>query len=125
LIAAGYDTIDAGSVNMMMEYVNFIIAALTNIGCVYIVVSLSYWLWKLRCSDTNMRPLLLGIIFAKVALWLWSATAMLQIVALGGSLPAITLPSRVLILAAVITHVHVTTRIRPGFPGLYKLTRRQ
>lgn len=109
-----YDRLYYGPVNMYFQYSNLAIAIVTNIACVYVFTVMTYWWWRLRLSDTNLRPLILGIAFAKLGIWFWSFTAIMQLVYFDMTLPYITMPARIFIMLAALLHVYVTTRIKPA-----------
>lgn len=111
----GYEHIISGiNVDTWIDALNLVIAVITNVCCVYVVIIMFYWWWRLRVSDTNLRPLILGIAFAKFAVWYWSFTGIIQIIYLDITLPAVTLPARIFMMMAAAMHVYVTTRIKPA-----------
>lgn len=94
--------------------INFTVAAATNIAAIYIITVMSYWWWRLKYSDTNLRPLILSIFLAKAGIWFWTTTTMIQITFLDIPQPLVTLPARIVILCAALTQVYVTTRVKPA-----------
>lgn len=95
--------------------VNLIVTTTTFIGCLYVVVIMSYWWWRLKESETNLRPLIGSIAIAKLGISLWALTNLVGLMIYGGAQqPLITLPSRILIMAAVLIQVWVTTRVQPA-----------
>ncbi len=99
----------------MLDSIDLIVAATTNIACIYVVIVYSYWWWNIDPLQTNLRPLILGIVLAKAAIWSWSATALVAIMGFHESPPNFTIPARVAIMVAVLIHVWVTTRVK-SFP---------
>lgn len=98
-----------------MEAANLIIATITNVGCIYLVIVMLWWWWRLRTIRRNqLRPLLLGIAFAKAAIWFWSFTGLLQIVLFNMTLPSVTLPARLLLMTAILIQTYVTAHYYPS-----------
>lgn len=91
---------------------NLALAGVTNIGAAFVVFAYGFWYWRLRqVSDTDLRPLILGIAVAKAAVWFWSFSGILLILD-GHPLPIGSLPARLFFLAAVGMHVAVALKIK-------------
>lgn len=100
--------------------VNSIVTTTTFISALYVVVVMAYWWWRLKLSTTNLRPLIFSIAVAKLGILLWAASNIIGIVIYGGiQQPAITLPSRIIIMCAILIQVWVTTKVKPAPHLLY------
>lgn len=99
----------------MLDLIDLLVAGVTNIACIYVVIVYAFWWWHIDPQQTNLRPLILGIVLAKAAIWSWSATAVIAITGFDVSPPDFTLPARIAIMVAVLIHVWVTTRVK-SFP---------
>jgi hypothetical protein len=108
-----YDLLSYGANSMFLQTLNLVISVLTNIGSFYVVIAMTSWWWQLRASTTNLRPLILGIAVAKFSVWIWSGTQIVFTVFYDVMLPLWSLPARCLMLIGVLTHVWVTTRVKP------------
>jgi hypothetical protein len=73
---------------------------------------MALWWWRLRVSDTNLRPLILAIALAKFGIWFWSLSQITQIILADATLPLWSLPARAIIMFAACMQVWVTTRIK-------------
>lgn len=97
-----------------MQWVNLFIATATNIGALYLAVTMLYWSHRLRYSRTSLRPLIFSLFIAKSALWLWTFLNIINIILFDESQPNLTLPARLAFLLTVIVQIRVTTRLKPA-----------
>lgn len=109
-----YDLLASGAVDYALDMVDLTISSITSIACIYIVIVMSYWWWKLRVSATNLRALILGIALAKFAIGYWTFMQIKYIVFDGVDLPNWSLTPRLLIMIAALMQVWVTVRIKPA-----------
>jgi hypothetical protein len=87
----------------MMEHAELVIAAVTFIGCCYVVVVMSMLWLMLEETRTRLRLLVLSIVVAKMAIGLWSASIFFQ-------LDYLRIPARTIILGAVLMQVVLSFR---------------
>jgi hypothetical protein len=100
------------TIDLTMQYLGLAIAAVTNIGCIYIVAVTTYWWFKLKNTATQFRPFILAVAFAKTGIWLWTFTQILHVVIYDNTLPLITLAPRLMLMAAVFLQIYVIQRYR-------------
>ena len=104
------------SSNLPLHYLNLTIALVTNLGALFIVLSMVGWLRRLRAvEEFGLRPFIYGVIVAKSAVWFWSATGIAQVVLFALEIPTITLPARLLFMIAVLTHSFIIIRYRKSY----------
>lgn len=116
---------DAIDMDESLRDINLVIAAVTNITSFYVCIVMFYWWRRLRNTTTNLRPLIMAISLAKGALWFWSGTGVLQIVAFDIIQPLITLPARLVFMFAALLQAHLTTKYykiddEPDPPGPFE-----
>lgn len=112
-------TINQGAVRFMgyfdlYQLTNLTIAGITNILAIYLVITLGYWIYRLRNSKTSLRPFIFATFVAKLAVWFWTFLNILDIIFNDTNPPLLTLPARLAFLFAVVIQSWVTTRIRPA-----------
>lgn len=98
----------------LAQYLDLAIATATNIGAIYLTVVMLCWTRRLRHSRTSLRPLIFSLALAKFALWFWTLSNIVNIIAADNNLPVATLPARFLWLFVVGVQVWVTTLVRPA-----------
>lgn len=98
------------AIDVSLQEVNLIVAAVTNAASLYLVIVLAWWWFRLRVTRTHLRPFVFGVWLAKLSIWFWSLTGLVQIVALNMTQPLLTLPARVGMMIAVVIMVWVTTK---------------
>lgn len=115
---------EPAGLDVPLQELNLIVAAITNAGSLYLVVVLASWWFRLRFTRTHLRSFVAGVWLAKLAIWFWSATGIFQIVVNDMTQPLLTLPSRICMMIAVCVMVWVTTKYyqhigtgRPLFNG--------
>lgn len=96
------------------QWVDLVIASLTCVIAIYLTITMLHWTTRLRRSRTSLRPLIFSLALAKFALFFWTGSNVINIIILDASLPAITLPSRIMWLIVVIVQAWVTTLVRPA-----------
>lgn len=102
------DTLTA--IDLPLQEMNLVVAAITCAASLYLVVVLASWWWRLRVSHTHLRLFVLGVWIAKLSILFWSVTGIAQIVVFNMTQPLLTLPARVGMMIAVCVMVWVTTR---------------
>jgi hypothetical protein len=90
-------------ISEIMNDAELIIAAVTFIGCCYVVIIMSILWLVLEKTRTQLRPLVLSVVVAKAAIGIWSASIFFH-------LDYLRLPVRSLILAAVLMQVALSWR---------------
>lgn len=98
----------------LMQLISLIIAVATNIGAAYLVVVMFSWVRRLKYSRTDLRPLILSLGVAKLALWFWTFSNILNTILFNEDQPLLTLPARASWLFVVLLQIRVTTRIQPA-----------
>jgi hypothetical protein len=109
-----YDLLAVGAIDSALDMADLTISSVTAIACIYIVIVMSYWWWKLRVSATNLRALILGIALAKFAIGYWTILQIQNIIFYNVDLPNWSLTPRLLIMVAALMQVWVTMRIKPA-----------
>jgi hypothetical protein len=97
------------AIDLPLQEINLIVAAITNFACLYLVIVLAWWWFRLRVTRTYFRPFIFGVWLAKLSIWFWSLTGLFQIVVLNMTQPLLTLPARIGMMIAVVIMVWVTT----------------
>lgn len=98
----------------MVQWINLAIAIATNIGAIYLVITMVRWTNRLRYSHTSLRPLIFSLAIAKIAVWFWTLSSIAQIVYFDENQPLVTLSARLLFLIAVLIQIRVAIQIDPA-----------
>jgi hypothetical protein len=101
---------DSTAIDVSMQEINLLIAALTFLGSASVVVIMAWWLIRLRDTETHFRPFVLAVAIAKSAVAFWSGTGIVQILAFDMTQPILTLPARILMMIAVLIQIVVAMR---------------
>lgn len=97
------------AIDVSLQYLNLIVLAGLSVTCLYLVVTLASWWWRLRGNETPLRPFVLGVCFFKFSIAYWAGYAVWQNIAYNMTLPLGTLPARILALIAGVILAKVTT----------------
>lgn len=98
----------------LYQLFNLMIATITNILSFYLVVTMGYWTHRLRFTRSNLRPLIFSLGIAKLAVWFWSLSNIIEIISNDVDPPIGTLPARIFFMIAVVIQSYVTTRVKPA-----------
>ncbi len=97
-------------IDVPLQELNLLIACITCGACLYLVIALACWWFRLHDTHTPLRQFIFGVWLAKLGVWFWSVTGIVQIVVFDMTQPLITLPSRIGMMIAVIIMAWVTTK---------------
>lgn len=109
-----HNMIENGFYLDLYQLLNLGVAAVTNILAMYLVVTMCYWVYRLKNSRTNLRPFIIATLVAKSAVWFWTFLNMTEIVINNTNPSMLTFPARLGFLVAVIIQTWVTTKIKPA-----------
>lgn len=92
-------------------WIDFAIAFLTFLCCLYVAGNMVMWAWWLRTSDALLRWFFWAVIFIKLGLAQWAGTNAYLIFRGMIDPPGATLPARCVILIGVAIQVGLTIAV--------------